>query len=123
MALVAQYRPGAHLSERHSLPERQRRHTRYLLLVEGGDGQGEDDARASLGRILGVYSAAVRFDDAAHDGKPQSAAAGGNLARIIGAVEAVEDARQSLRWDAFAAIGDSDLYHSTLLARFDGDGA
>src|SRR5579859_4861086 len=120
---------AAHQGDREGRPgsslwlKWQRRHTRHLVLVEGGDGQGEDDARASLGRVLGADGAAVRLDDAAHDGKPQAAAAGGDLARIIGAEEAVEDAWQGFRRDAFAAIGDGNLDHRTLLARFDGDGA
>src|SRR5712691_5828041 len=104
-------------------PERQSCHTRHLFLVEGGDGQGEDDARSPQGRVLGAGSSAMRLDDRAHDAESQAATAGRYLARVIGAEEAIEDAWQSLWRDALAAIGDSDIEHVVPLARLDGDGS
>src|ERR1700687_5241229 len=103
--------------------ERQSRHTSHLFLVEVGNGQGEDDARSPLGHVLGADGSAMRLDDGAHDAESQATAAGGGLARVIGAEEAIEDAWQGFRRDALAAIGDSDIEHIVPLARLDGDGS
>src|SRR5579859_1312385 len=66
-----------------NLSEWHRRHTRHLFLVEGGDGQGEDDTRSSLGRVLGMDGSAVSLDDGAHDAESQATAASRGLARVI----------------------------------------
>src|SRR5579884_2699449 len=72
--------------------------------------------------IFGVDSPAVGFDDGADDGETEAAAAGGDLARGIGAIEAVEDARQGRGGDALAGIGNGNFEHIAARLSIDGDG-
>src|SRR5579875_2551963 len=73
--------------------------------------------------VFGVDGAAVGFDDGANDGQAEAAAAGGDLARGIGAIESVEDAWKGSGRNALAGIGDGNLEHIAARLGIDGDGA
>ena len=63
-------------------------------------GKLELDAGAALGRAAGAHVTAVRVGDRAHDRQAEAGAAGGAVARGVGAVEAIEDALALLGRDA-----------------------
>src|SRR5437763_16473018 len=68
--------------------------------------QGKSEAGAVRAAVLHAHGAAVRLDDAAHDGEAQPGAADGGGARAA-AIEALEDARAFLRRDARPVVRDA----------------
>src|SRR5580658_2853497 len=72
--------------------------------------------------------AAVYFDGSAHlfdgvldDGQAQAGAAQGARSRFVDTIEALEDARQILGWDADARVADQDVDLSVPGSHFDLD--
>ena len=61
-----------------------------------------------------VDDTSVRRDDLLDDGQTQPAAAGQTAARVVGAVEAVEDVGQVCACDALTGVGDATSGRSIL---------
>src|SRR5260221_13941609 len=78
-------------------PRVERRHARPY--------EGEREYCAAAAAVADDDRAAMRFDDARYDGKPQP---GASRAPAIAAPEAAEDEQPVLGRDARAVIGDAD---------------
>ena len=63
---------------------------------------------------LGVYAAAVRFDEMFHDGEAEAGPTGGPRARRINAVKTLEHPRKVIRRDSCSRVANSEQ-HSTIL--------
>ena len=66
--------------------------------------QRERETGAAVGGILGPDAAVVCLHDAFGDGQAQARAAGGAAARLLAAVEALEDVREVGRRDSLARV-------------------
>src|SRR5690349_14866998 len=78
------------------------------VVARRGERQGEGEARAATEFALYGNLAAVRLYQMLDDGQAKPCAIRAPRARLVGAVQALEDARQILRGDADAGVFDVD---------------
>jgi hypothetical protein len=79
------------------------------------------EPEADSDRRDGADLAVMGFGDGLHDGQAQSGAAGTAISSVVGAVEALADARALVRRDAGTVVGDGET-HTSAGQRLDAQG-